>query len=183
VDEAGRGPLAGPVVAAAVILSKDLDTSGINDSKKLSPVKREIQRKLIADSGSLCGIGVVDHEVVDRINILNATLLAMKIAVDNLPMIPEMVYIDGRCEIPDLQIRQRAVINGDELEPSIGAASIMAKTHRDRIMSILERKYPGYGFARHKGYATKDHIKNLRRLGPSPVHRKSFHPVTVFFKS
>lgn len=182
VDEAGRGPLAGPVVAAAVILSRDLDISGITDSKKLSPVKREIQRKLITDSTSLWSVGVVEHEVVDRINILNASLLAMKIAIENLPVRPDIVYIDGRFEIPDLQIAQRTIINGDELEPSIGAASIMAKTHRDKIMSTLDRRYPGYGFGRHKGYPTRDHIKNLRRLGPSPVHRKSFHPVSDFFE-
>lgn len=182
VDEAGRGPLAGPVVAAAVILSKDMDISGITDSKKLSPVKREIQRRLITDSSSLWGIGVVEHEVVDRINIFNATLLAMKIAIENLPIKPDIVYIDGRFEIPDLGIAQKPIINGDELEPSIGAASIMAKTHRDGIMTSLDRKYPGYGFGRHKGYPTRDHIKNLQRLGPSPIHRKSFHPVSTFIE-
>lgn len=181
VDEAGRGPLAGPVVAAAVILPYGFDTTGIGDSKKLSPAKREIQRGRIVSSKSYWAIGVVEHEIVDSINILNASLLAMKMAVSNLPVKPDMVYVDGRFEIPDLEIRQFAIVRGDDSEPSIGAASILAKTFRDELMSNLDREYPGYGFGRHKGYPTREHIECLNRLGPSPVHRRSFRPVSGFF--
>ncbi len=181
VDEAGRGPLAGPVVAAAVVLADDFDTAGIHDSKMLSPAGREIQRDRIIQSSSLWGIGIVDHAVVDRINVLQASLLAMKKAIENLPVAPDIILVDGRFEIPDLEIRQRAIINGDESEPAVSAASILAKTSRDEIMIGLDREYPGYGFKKHKGYPTRDHIANLNKLGPCPVHRKSFRPVLRFF--
>lgn len=181
VDEAGRGPLAGPVVAAAVILADDFDTAGIHDSKMLSPARREIQRNRIIQSSSLWGIGIVDHAVVDRINVLQASLLAMRKAIENLPVTPDIILVDGRFEIPDLEIRQKAIVNGDESEVAISAASILAKTSRDEIMIGLDREYPGYGFEKHKGYPTRDHIANLSRLGPCPVHRKSFRPVLRFF--
>lgn len=180
VDEAGRGPLAGPVVAAAVVLADDFDTTGIHDSKMLSPARREIQRNRIIQSSSLWGIGIVDHAVVDRINVLQASLLAMKKAIENLPVAPDIILVDGRFEIPDLEFRQRAIINGDESELAISAASILAKTSRDEIMIGLDREYPGYGFKKHKGYPTRDHIANLNKLGPCPVHRKSFRPVLRF---
>lgn len=181
VDEAGRGPLAGPVVAAAVVLADDFDTAGIHDSKMLSPARREIQRNRIIQSSSLWGIGIVDHAVVDRINVLQASLLAMKKAIGNLPVAPDIILVDGRFEIPDLEIRQKAIVNGDESEVAISAASILAKTSRDEIMMGLDREYPGYGFEKHKGYPTRDHIANLNRRGPCPVHRKSFRPVLRFF--
>lgn len=181
VDEAGRGPLAGPVVAAAVILADDFNTAGIFDSKMLSPARREIQKNRIIQSSSLWGIGIVDHDIVDRINVLQASLLAMKRAIENLPINPDIILVDGRFEIPDLGIRQKAIINGDESETVISAASILAKTSRDEIMSGLDRQYPGYGFRKHKGYPTREHIAHLNRLGPCPVHRKSFRPVSKYF--
>lgn len=181
VDEAGRGPLAGPVVAAAVILADNFDTAGIHDSKMLSPTKREMQKNRILQSSSLWGMGIVEPDVVDRINVLQSSLLAMKKAIENLPFAPDIILVDGRFEIPDLGIRQKAIIDGDESETVISAASILAKTYRDEIMSGLDRKYPGYGFGKHKGYATREHIACLNRLGPCPVHRKSFRPVSRFF--
>ncbi len=181
VDEAGRGPLAGPVVAAAVILADGFDTAGIRDSKLLSPAKREMQKNRIIKSMSPWGIGIVDPDVVDRINILQASLLAMKKAIENLPVFPDIILVDGRFEIPDLGIRQRAIVNGDESETVISAASILAKTYRDEIMAGLDREYPGYGFGKHKGYPTREHIYHLSKLGPCPVHRKSFRPVSKFF--
>ncbi len=123
------------------------------------------------------------HEVVDRINILNASFLAMKIAIEKLPLEPDIVYVDGKFEIPELNIRQKAIIGGDNSEVVISAASIMAKTHRDAIMVELDCEYPGYGFNRHKGYPTRKHIENLNRLGPSPVHRRSFRPVSGFYEN
>lgn len=183
VDEAGRGPLAGPVVAAAVILSSDFDTNGIADSKKLTPLRRNIQRRRIEDSTSLWAIGVVGHDIIDKINILKASLLAMKIAIEKLPMEPDIVYVDGKFEIPELEIRQKAIIGGDDSEVVIAAASILAKTYRDEIMIDLDCEYPGYGFERHKGYPTREHIESLNRLGPSPVHRRSFSPVSGFFEN
>jgi len=181
VDEAGRGPLAGPVVAAAVILADDFDTVGIHDSKLLSPTKREMQKNRILQSSSLWGIGIVDPDMVDQINVLQASLLAMKKAIENLPFAPDIILVDGRFEIPDLGIRQKAIIDGDESETVISAASILAKTSRDEIMRGLDIEYPGYGFGKHKGYPTGEHIACLKRLGPCPVHRRSFRPVSKFF--
>lgn len=181
MDEAGRGPLAGPVVAAAAILADDLDTVGIRDSKLLSPARRERQRNRIIQSSSLWGIGIVEPDIIDRINVLQASLLAMKRAVENLPVAPDIIMVDGRFEIPDLEIRQRTIIGGDGSETAISAASILAKTYRDQIMSGLDKEYPGYGFAKNKGYPTRQHMACLDRLGPCPVHRKSFRPVSKFF--
>lgn len=181
VDEAGRGPLAGPVVAAAVILAGDLDREGIKDSKRLSPSEREKIRIRIEKSSSKWAVGVVGPEIVDEINILQATFLAMREAVGKLRIIPDMVLVDGRFEIPALEYRQKAIIKGDSKEVSIAAASILAKTHRDRLMIGMAEKFPGYGFSRHKGYPTREHIANLEKLGPCPIHRRSFRPVCSFF--
>lgn len=181
VDEAGRGPLAGPVVAAAVILSDDLDTEGIKDSKKLSPRERENLKERIERSSSKWAVGIIGPEIVDEINILQATFLAMRKAVKKLDPAPDLVLVDGRFEIPELNCRQKAIVKGDSKEISIAAASILAKTHRDRLMKGIGEKFPGYGFSRHKGYPTKEHIANLEKLGPCPAHRKSFRPVCNFF--
>lgn len=183
VDEAGRGPLAGPVVAAAVILSKDIDTAGIDDSKNLTAARREFIRQRILESSSIWGIGVAGPERVDQINILQATFLAMRRAINNLGLTPRLVLVDGRLKIPDVDIRQKAIVNGDGKVVAIAAASILAKTYRDDIMKKLDRKYPGYGFSKHKGYPTKEHIANLADLGPCPVHRKSFRPVRTYFNN
>lgn len=181
VDEAGRGPLAGPVVAAAVIPSNDLDITGIKDSKELTPNRRELLRERIEDSSTQWALGVVGPEIVDEINILQATFMAMRMAVRKLKTKPDFIMVDGRFEIPKIEIRQKAVVKGDSKELSIAAASILAKTHRDMLMSRLEKRYPGYGFSKHKGYPTKEHISNLEKLGPCPIHRKSFRPVRNFF--
>jgi ribonuclease HII len=181
VDEAGRGPLAGPVVAAAVILHPDFETTGLDDSKRLTPAKREIQRDRIIYSKCLWGIGVVEHDIIDRINILQATFLAMRQAVAALGLSPEIVLVDGRMTIPEMPHNQRAIIGGDASEPCIAAASILAKTHRDDLMRKFAEQYPDYGFERHKGYGTEEHLANILRLGPCPIHRKSFHPVSTYF--
>lgn len=183
VDEAGRGPLAGPVVAAAVVLSDEFDVTGIADSKKLTPARREYLKARIVGSSSFWSVGVVEHETVDRINILKASLLAMKMAVEGLRLKPDMILVDGSFEIPDLEIPQRAIIGGDDKEPAISAASILAKTFRDEMMREIDIRYPGYGFARHKGYPTRDHIARLWRLGPCPVHRRSFRPVSELIRN
>ncbi len=181
VDEAGRGPLAGPVVAAAVILCPDFNTDGLDDSKRLTPAKREFQRDRIMNSPCHWGIGVVDPEIVDRINILQATFLAMRQAVEALGRKPDLVLVDGHMRIPDLPIAQRAIVGGDGTEACIAAASILAKTYRDDLMRKMAQEYPEYGFEKHKGYATEEHIANLMRLGPCPIHRKSFYPVSTYF--
>ncbi len=181
VDEAGRGPLAGPVVAAAVILCPDFNTEGLDDSKRLTPAKREIQRDRIMNSPCHWGIGVVDPETVDKINILQATFLAMRQAVAALGKKPDLVLVDGHMRIPDLQVAQRAIVGGDGIEACIAAASILAKTYRDDLMRKMAEEYPEYGFEKHKGYATEEHIANLMRLGPCPIHRKSFYPVSTYF--
>jgi ribonuclease HII len=176
VDEAGRGPLAGPVVAAAVILDPDRPIDGLADSKTLSPDRREVLADAIRASALAIGIGVAEPGLIDRINILQATLLAMRWAVEALNPAAEMALIDGN-RLPELTIPARALIGGDGLEPAISAASIIAKTHRDAIMIELDQRHPGYGFARHKGYPTAAHLKALEQLGPCPAHRQSFRPV------
>lgn len=181
VDEAGRGPLAGPVVAAAVILSSDIDKKDINDSKLLTPNKRKEISDRIINSSSLWGIGVVESETIDKINILQATFLAMKTAVDNLIHNPDLILVDGKFTIPEIDTTQKAIIKGDKSELSIAAASILAKNHRDTLMIDLDKEYSGYGFAKHKGYATKEHLKNIFKLGPCPIHRKSFKPISDFY--
>ncbi len=176
VDEAGRGPLAGPVVSAAVVLPEDFDVPGINDSKKLSEKKREALFPLIQNHAIAFGIGMADHGEIDRINILQASLLSMKRAVEDLGLTPDYLLIDGKFAI-DITIDQRPVIKGDALSLSIAAASILAKVTRDRIMTDLDLQYPAYGFNRHKGYPTKAHKEAILTHGPCPVHRKSFRGV------
>ena len=176
VDEAGRGPLAGPVVSAAVILPENFDVPGINDSKKLSEKKREMLFPMIQKHAIAFGIGLADHEEIDQINILQASLLSMKRAVEALGVAPDYLLIDGKFII-DCTIDQRSVIKGDTLSLSIAAASILAKVTRDRIMADCDLQYPEYGFHRHKGYPTKAHKESILTHGPCPIHRKSFKGV------
>ena len=176
VDEAGRGPLAGPVVAAAVILDPARPIPGIDDSKLLSPQRREALDAEIRARAVGWAIARAGVEVIDAINVLEATMQAMREAVVRLDPAPEQVLVDGnRC--PDLPCPARAVVRGDAAVVAIGAASILAKVARDREMVEMDRRYPGYGFARHKGYGTRAHREALLRLGPSPIHRRSFAPV------
>lgn len=175
-DEVGRGPLAGPVVAAAVILPPDFRLAGIDDSKKLSAGKREALSDKIKEAAISWAVGMVFPPRLDRINILNATLEAMELAVIELTPVPEHVIVDAM-RIPGLHIEQTALIKGDALSISVACASIVAKVERDRLMCSLDELYPGYGFARHKGYATRAHLEALFRQGPCPQHRVSFEPV------
>ena len=175
VDEAGRGPLAGPVVAAAVILPKDHTIEGLIDSKKLSAKKREkLYNEIIKVSDY--GIGIISHRTIDKINILQATFKAMRNAILNLDQKPDKTLIDGY-GFPDQTIKNEGIIGGDNLIKSISAASIIAKVTRDRIMMNIDKIFPEYGFAQHKGYGTKMHMKTLNVHKASPVHRKSFGPV------
>jgi len=176
VDEVGRGPLAGPVVAAAVILHPDRPITGLADSKKLSEKRREQLAHEIRDKALCWALGRAEVEEIDRLNILHASLLAMKRAVEALTTRPGHALIDGnRC--PDLRCSAEAVVGGDDSEPAISAASILAKVSRDREMVLLDQQYPGYGLAKHKGYPTKLHVAALREIGVSPIHRCSFGPV------
>ncbi len=176
VDEAGRGPLAGPVSAAAVILDPRRPIQGLADSKKLSPKRREALADEIRDRALAYAVAWASVEEIDTINILQASLLAMQRAVGALTIAPELVLVDGnRC--PDLDIPARAVIGGDATEAAISAASILAKVARDRLMVKLDEQFPGYGFASHKGYPTRAHLEGLRRLGACPQHRRTFKPV------
>lgn len=181
VDEAGRGPLAGPVVAAAILLPDDFDLDGIDDSKAMTPLQREEQRMRILQTGCRWGVGVVGPDIVDNLNIHYASFLAMKWAIDQLGIIPHVVLVDGRFKIPDLHMNQKAIVGGDRLEPAIGAASILAKTFRDDLMLQYSCIYPEYGFEKHKGYATAEHITNLMSQGPCAIHRKTYYPVSSFF--
>ena len=173
VDEAGRGPLAGPVVAAAVILPADCEILYLNDSKKVTERRRnrlydEITRKAVS-----YGVGVVDHETIDDINILQATYEAMRQAVRQLSIMPDLLLNDA-VTIPGVPMPQVPIVRGDQKSVSIAAASILAKVTRDRMMVEYDRIYPGYGFAQNKGYGTAQHIEALRRLGPCPIHRRTF---------
>lgn len=176
VDEAGRGPLAGPVIAAAVILSPNFSIPDLTDSKQLTEKKREELFALIYTHALAVGVGRADVEEIDRINILQASLLAMKRAVETLTITPHLALIDGNC-CPKLSCETKAIIRGDETEPAISAASIIAKVTRDREMQQLDAQFPQYRFAQHKGYATKVHLKQLSLHGPSIIHRRSFMPV------
>lgn len=176
IDEAGRGPLAGPVVAAAVILPRDLSIRGIDDSKKLTPARREELFALIARDAVSVGTGIVSEGVIDEINILRATHRAMREAVAGLDVTPSHVLVDGD-PVPTLDLPQTAIHQGDSKSTAIAAASIVAKVTRDRMIVELDARYPGYGFARHKGYGTKEHISALMRLGPCEIHRRSFRIV------
>ena len=173
IDEAGRGPLAGPVVAGAVILPKDCEILYLNDSKKLSPAKREALYDEIMEKAEAVGVGMASPARIDEINILQATYEAMREAVDNLGVTPELLLNDA-VTIPDVSIPQVPIIKGDAKSVSIAAASIIAKVTRDRLMVQYDEILPGYGFARHKGYGSKDHIEAIRRLGPTPIHRQTF---------
>jgi ribonuclease HII len=176
VDEAGRGPLAGPVVAAAVVLPTGLFIAGVDDSKKLSPDRREHLFDVIMAQALSVGVGFGPAELIDRINILQATRHAMLEAVSKLMPQPDMILIDGISTI-DSPLPQKTIKKGDSLSLSIAAASIIAKVTRDRLMRELDRVYPGYGLAGHKGYGSATHLEAIRRLGPSPVHRLSFRGV------
>lgn len=177
VDEAGRGPLAGPVVAAAVILDRTKFPRGIDDSKKLAPEDRESLYVRIRRSG-VVGVGICDVEEIDRLNIYHATMLAMARAVDALGVEPAMVLVDGN-RLPKWRWTATAIVSGDAKSRSIAAASIIAKVTRDRIMQDHHASWPGYNWASNKGYATPDHREALIRLGPCPLHRRSFAPVAA----
>ena len=173
VDEAGRGPLAGPVCAAAVILPAGRVIEGVNDSKKLSEKKREELFPVICEKALAYGIGWADEREIDEINILQATYRAMKRAVESLPLTADYALIDGN-RMPPLAIPGTTIVKGDALSMSIAAASILAKVSRDRVMVQFSREYPQYGFEQHKGYGTAAHVQALREYGPCPLHRQSF---------
>jgi ribonuclease HII len=173
IDEAGRGPLAGPVVAAAVILAPDRRVASLADSKLLTPERREELFLVIHARALAVGVGVVDHETIDRVNILEATRRAMAAALAALSVVPELVITDF-VSLPALPCPQRNLVAGDRRCASVAAASIVAKVTRDRLMLDADRRFPEYGFARHKGYATVEHLAALDRHGPCPIHRRSF---------
>ncbi len=177
VDEVGRGPLAGAVVCAAVILDPARPIAGLDDSKRLTARRREALAALIRERALAWALGRAEVEEIDRLNILQATLRAMVRAVEGLTLCPTLVLVDGNRVPPGLRAPARAVVGGDGCEPAIAAASILAKTVRDAEMVAAEQHWPGYGFARHKGYGTRDHLEALHRLGPCPLHRRSFAPV------
>jgi ribonuclease HII len=175
VDEAGRGPLAGPVVAAAVIFPKEFIIDSVDDSKKCTAKQREELFKLIMEQAISVGVGIVDHEVIDRINILQATILAMRKSIENMNIQPEYALIDGN-SFKHETLRFQNIIGGDAKSFTIAAASIVAKVTRDRLMCELDIRFPQYGFARHKGYGTRQHIEAIRTYGLCEIHRRSFHP-------
>lgn len=181
VDEAGRGPLAGPVVAAAVILDARRPIDGLRDSKQLSPARREQLAQQIRSRATAWVVAEASVEEIDRLNVLQASLLAMKRAIELLDPAAEMALIDGN-RLPRLRIEARAIVGGDALEPAISAASILAKQHRDRLMVELHCVFPGYGFAEHAGYPTPRHLQRLRELGPCAAHRRSFAPVRALLR-
>ncbi len=175
VDEAGRGPLAGPIVSAAVVLYSEVE--GIDDSKRLTERKREELFDILMSDEHDIGISIINNEIIDRIGIQKANIYAMLEAVSQLKRKPDLVLVDGY-EIKDFPCPAWKIIKGDQLSASIGAASIIAKVTRDRIMKDLDNKYTGYGFAKHKGYGTKEHLSAIEKLGPCPIHRLSFAPFT-----
>lgn len=177
VDEAGRGPIAGPVVAACVVLPPHHDLQGIADSKQLSPAQRETLFAAIKQVALAWSIGIASPREIEHFNILQASLLAMRRAALALPLMPQQVLVDGMHAIPRLPLPQRAIVDGDAQEPCIAAASILAKVTRDRIMGELDRLYPHYGFAQHKGYPTAQHMERLHRYGACPAHRRTYAPV------
>lgn len=180
VDEVGRGPLAGPVVVAAVILPLNLRIKGINDSKKLSLKKRNELYKIILNEALAVNISFIDERVIDEINIYEATKKGMLEAISGLKIKPEHVLIDAM-PLRELAIAHTSIIHGDALSASIGAASIIAKVTRDEYMDKMDIKYPNYGFKHHKGYCTKEHLEALEKYGPCEIHRKSFAPVKKFY--
>jgi ribonuclease HII len=176
LDEVGRGPMFGPVVAAAVIFPKACRLPGLTDSKKLSEKMRNEFDGEIRASAIAWAVAAVDVETIDRINIRRASLLAMRAAVEKLALTPDYLLIDGLDTI-DWPCQQQAVVQGDATSMSIAAASVLAKVHRDRMLVEFDAVYPGYGLARHKGYCSAEHLEALKRLGPTPLHRKSYRPV------
>jgi len=176
LDEVGRGPMFGPVVAAAVIFPKGCRLQGLTDSKQLTEKQRNDFDAAIRGEAVAWAIAAVDVETIDRINIRRASLLAMRTAVEQLTAAPDYLLIDG-CDTIEWPCPQQAVVQGDARSVSIAAASVLAKVHRDRLLVELDAVYPGYGLARHKGYCVAEHLEALRRLGPTPLHRKSFSPV------
>ena len=177
IDEAGRGPLAGPVTAAAVILAQNTDIPYLNDSKKLTPKKRDELFEIIKARAIAFSIVCVDSQTIDKINILQATFLAMKNAVEALKIKPQLCLIDGNHKIPNFNLNQEAVISGDAKSASIAAASILAKVERDRLMLEYAKQYPEYFFEKHKGYGTKAHIEAINKYGACPIHRMTFAPL------
>ena len=173
IDEAGRGPLAGPVVAGAVVLDPAEEILYLNDSKKLSAAKRDELYDIIMEKAISASVGIVDHQVIDEINILQATYQAMRQAVAGLSVSPDILLNDA-VTIPGLPMKQVAIVKGDARSKSIAAASIIAKVTRDRIMTEYDKQYPEYGFAGHKGYGAAAHIEAIKKYGPSPIHRKTF---------
>lgn len=176
VDEAGRGPLAGPVVAAAVILDERQPIKGLADSKTLTALRREKLFDEIRAKALCCSISQASVEEIEQLNILQATLLAMRRAVEGLRLLPKLVLVDGN-RLPLLAMRAEAIVKGDALVPAISAASILAKVHRDRWCAEYDQQFPQYGFAKHKGYGTAEHLAALREHGACPQHRKTFRPV------
>lgn len=180
IDEVGRGPLAGPVIAAAVILPEEVELIEVNDSKQVSEKKRDLFYEQIMDVALAVGIGVVSEGEIDQLNIYQATKLAMKKALANLDLQPDCLLIDAM-SLDDVAIHQENIIKGDAKSVSIAAASIVAKVTRDRLMKDYGRTYPGYGFENNAGYGTKEHLIGLEKLGPCPIHRKTFAPVKNYF--
>lgn len=174
VDEAGRGPLAGPVTAAAVIMNPSLPIPGLNDSKQLSPAKRSQLADIIKEKSIAWGVGWASVEEIDNLNIRQASFIAMKRAIAALPVKPGIVLVDGNDAIPNLELRQQPIVGGDRISASIAAASIIAKVTRDAYMDQLHEMYPYYGFNKHKGYPTREHFQALEQYGASPVHRATF---------
>ncbi len=181
VDEAGMAPLAGPVVAAAALLPDGFRPRGLDDSKKLDAPTRERLAAEVKVGAVAWAVGLAEVEEIDRLNIFHAGLLAMRRAVQALSVVPDLLLVDAR-KIPALPMPQRPLIHGDALSLSIAAASVLAKTHRDALMQRFEGDYPGYGLAQHKGYPTPEHLAALLRLGPSPIHRRSFEPVRALLE-
>ncbi len=177
VDEVGRGPLAGPVVAAAVIIPPEVDLEGIDDSKKLSSARREQWFERIVELGLPCAVGIIDNEGIDKMNILKASLMAMRKALMDLKQSPDFVLVDGDYPVPRIDQPQYAIIGGDRRCRCIGAASVIAKVTRDRIMDRYQALYPSFSFSQHKGYPTPAHLQELREHGPCEIHRRSFKPV------
>jgi len=179
IDEAGRGPLAGPVVAAAVILPPGVAPFGLNDSKQLTQIRREKLYSKIQEEAVAIGVGMAEPQEIDSMNIHKATLAAMYRAVAALSPLPDFCLVDGRFAIPGLSSPQRAIVAGDSRSDVVAAASIIAKVTRDRLLVELDSTYPLYGFAKHKGYPTKQHLQALKEYGPCPIHRYSYAPVRL----
>lgn len=182
VDEAGRGPLAGPVVAAAVIFPTDAVISRLDDSKKLSAKVRQEVFEQIAKAGMICAVGIIDHQAIDSLNIHHASLLAMRKAISDLSSSPDFVLVDGNFTVPHLSHPQYALVDGDARCRSVAAASVVAKVTRDRIMDHYQEIFPNFSFSEHRGYPTPEHLRELRDHGPTDIHRRTFRPVAEAVK-